>query len=147
MSVDSALIDAALVTILMGDATLMAMVPDGIFFDEAAQGAQRFIIVSLLEEHDEGVFGGRAFEDALYLVKAVALGSSGANVAAAAARIDVLLEDQKIGTGSPPSVSGYTWMDTFREARVRLTEVDEIDPSIRWQHRGGHYRIRMSVGS
>jgi hypothetical protein len=137
---DSSLIDAALVAKLLNDTTLAGLMPDGVFFDEAKQGAQKFVIVSLVDESDEGKFGGRAFEDALYLVKAVALNSSGGDVKTAAARIDALLEDQAL------TVSGYTWMTTHREARIRYTEVDEIDRSIRWQHRGGRYRVQLSPG-
>jgi hypothetical protein len=42
-------------------------------------------------------------------------------------------------------VTGYTWMTTHRENRIRQTEVDEVDPTLRWQHRGGQYRVQMSV--
>lgn len=142
---DASAITAGLVATLLSDAPLMALMPDGVFRDVAAQGAQRFVIVSLIAAFDEGMFGGRAYEDRLYLVKAVALGSSGASVASAAARIEILLEDQPIGTGSPPTVAGYTWMTCHREEPVEITEVDEVDPSIRWQHRGGHWRVQMSV--
>ena len=69
------------------------------------------------------------------------------NIKAAAARIDTLLEDQTImAPGSPTvQVHGYTWMTCYRESRVRLTEVDDVDPSIRWFRRGGNYRIQFSV--
>ncbi len=141
MSVDSGAIDAALVTRLLNDTTLMAYAVDGVFFEEAAPKSTRFVIVSLIDEHDEPMFGGRAWEDALYLVKFVALASTGVNARAAAARIDVLLEDQ------PLTASGYTWMTMHREARIRMAEVDQIDSSIRWIHFGGHYRVMMSVGA
>ena len=139
MPPDSSLVDAALLARLANDATLAGLMPDGVWWEEAAQGKTRFVVVSLIDEVDEAVFGGRAIEDALYLVKAVELGSSGVNIKAAAARIDVLLEEQ------PLTVAGYSGMDVFRESRVRNTEIDEVDPSIRWQHRGGMYRVRMSV--
>lgn len=145
---DSSEIDAALVATLLGDAALMALLPDGVYFDVARPGAQRFVLVSLVAEEDVGQFGGRAYEDALYLVKAVALGTSGADVKTAAARLDALLEDQPLAVtpGSPAGVPGYAWMTCHREARVRYTEVDDLDPSIRWQHRGGHYRVQFAVG-
>lgn len=136
---DSSLIDAALVAKLSADAPLMAIASDGVFFDEAPQGKTRFIIVSLIEENDEAVFGGRAIEDALYLVKLVALDGSGADMKAGALRIDVVLDEQAL------TVSGYTHMAMFRESRLRLVEVDDADPSIRWHHRGGNYRIQMSL--
>ncbi len=41
--------------------------------------------------------------------------------------------------------TGFAVTGMYREARVRYTEVDEVDPSIRWQHRGGKYRICAGV--
>lgn len=136
---DSSAIDAALVGKLLGDATLMATMPDGVFWEEANPGAERFVIVSLVDEADAQRFGSRSHEDALYLVKCVALSSSGGDVKTAAARIDALLEG---GTLAPV---GYTLMTMYRERRERHTEVDALDPSIRWQHRGGQYRVVASL--
>lgn len=141
MPVDSALVDAALLARLSGDSTLMAILTDGVYFDEAKQNATKFVIVSLSDQFDESVFGGRAIESGLYLVKAVTVGPSSLAAAQAAARIDALLEDQ------PLTVAGYAGMSLYRESRLRQTEVDEVDPSIRWQHRGGHYRVEMSIGA
>src|SRR5678816_383390 len=139
MSVDSSLIDNALIAKLGADATLLAICTNGVYWDEAPSGSTKFVIVSLVDELDEPQFQGRAYEDALYLVKAVALSTSGADIKAAAARIDVLLEDQTL------TVAGYTHMVMNRESRVRITEVDDIDPSIRWFHRGGNYRVQQSI--
>jgi hypothetical protein len=137
---DSAAIDAAIVSKLLADATLMALATDGVYIDEAAQNAKKFVIVSLVDESDAQQFGGRAFEDALYLVKFVELSTTSANAKTAAARIDTLLEQGTL------TATGYGLMMMRREARlVPQVEVDEADPSIRWQHRGGHYRIVMST--
>lgn len=138
---DSTAIDQAIVDKLNTDATLVALMPGGIWWDEAPAASTKFVVVSLVEEHDEAVFGGRAIEDGLYLVKAVELKpSTGAgDIKAAAARIDVLLENATL------AVSGFTHMACFREERVRFTEVDEADESIRWQHRGGRYRVQCSL--
>jgi hypothetical protein len=136
---DSSAIDNALIAKLAADATLLGHCPNGVYWDEAPPGSTRFVIVSLIDQFDEAVFGGRAIEDALYLVKAVALSTASVNMQAAAARIDALLEDQTL------TVSGYSYMTMHREARVRITEVDDVDASIRWFHRGGHYRVQMSV--
>jgi hypothetical protein len=138
---DSSDIDAALVAKLAADATLTTLMPGGVWIDEGPAGLTQFVIVSLVDEADAAKFGGRAFEDALFLVEArekKPLSGSG-NIKAAAARIDVLLEDQ------PLTVAGYTHMAMHREARIRLTEVDEIDSSIRWWRRGGHYRVQQSL--
>jgi hypothetical protein len=136
---DSSAIDNALIAKLGGDATLLGICTNGVYWDEAPHGSTKFVIVSLVDELDEPVFGGRGYEDALYLVKAVALSTAGANIQAAAARIDALLEDQAL------TVSGYTHMVMHRESRVRITEVDEVDASIRWFHRGGHYRVQQAL--
>lgn len=140
MVADSSDIDSALVAKLGSDVALLAVMTNGVYVDEAPQGFTKFVIVSLIAETDEQALGGRSYEDALYLVKAVALGAAGADVKTAAARIDALLE------GSTLTVTGYKTMVVQRETRVRYTEVDDADPSIRWQHRGGRYRVQMSVG-
>ena len=140
---DSAAIDQAIVDALQADATLAALMQAGVFVfvDEAPGGSTKFVIVSLVDETDEAMFGGRAFEDALLLVEARMLSTAGGNVKAAAARIDALLDDGAL------TVAGYTRMALHREKRIRLTEVDDADPSIRWLRRGGHYRCQMSVGT
>jgi len=136
---DSGDIDAALSAKLLADGTLTTLMPDGVWFDVAKKGATKFIIVSLLSEEDEPMFQGRAFEDGLYLVKAVSLESTGANVKAAAARIDALLDNGTL------TVSGYSVMRMNRVTRVRYTEVDETNADIRWQHRGAHYAFTVSA--
>jgi len=139
---DSEAIERALAARLGADATLLALCPNNVYLDEAPPGMTRFVIVSLVDEADEPRFGGRAYEDALYLVEARLLSTTAnadANCRAAAARIDVLLEDQTF------TAAGYTWMTCHREGRVRLTEVDAVDPSVRWYRRGGNYRVQMSV--
>ena len=70
-------------------------------------------------------------------MKSTRRSSAGADIRAAAARIDEVLEDQ------PLTASGYEWMTVHREGRVRTTEVDDLNPDIRWQHRGGFYRVDM----
>lgn len=134
---DSARVDEAIVGLLLNDSALAGLMPDGVFFDQARKGAERFVIVSLVDEQDEGLFNGRATETALYLVKAVALSTTGADVAGAAARIDALLEL----TTFP--ITGYGLMVSRRAARIRTTEVDQDDASIRWQHRGGRYEVMV----
>lgn len=134
---DSGDVDAALSQRLVGDATLSALMPDGVYFDVGAHGRTRFVVLSLIDEADTGMFGGRAFEVGLYLVKAVALSTTGADVKAAAARIDALLEQSTL------TVTGYGQITIRREARVRYTEPDE-ERDARWQHRGGHYRVTAS---
>jgi hypothetical protein len=135
---DSTAIDVAVLAHLRGDATLAALLPDGVFMDVGPPGAQRFTLVSLVIAQDLGQFGGRAIEDVIYLVKAVVFGGANGDVAAAAARIDALLED-----GVFP-IEGYGLLSSVRQERVRATEVDGSDPGIRWYHRGGRYRVQAT---
>jgi len=143
---DSSDVDAALVLKLQSDTTLAALLPGGWYIDEAPAGLTLFGIVSLVDEHDEPMFGGRAFEDAIYLVKAVEkkpLSGSG-NIKAAAARIDVLLDPQPPLPPATLTIAGYGLMVSRRDSRVRSTEVDEVDSSIRWYHRGGRYQVMVA---
>jgi len=136
-------IDNALVTKLLADTTLMALTPGQVFWDEGPPNLTRYIVVSLVNPHDEPMFGGRAFEENIYAVKAVMRSDSGGNIAAAEARIDALLG----ADGATLTVSGYTQALVRRwpeQPRIRQTERDEADDTIRWQHAGGYYEVWMS---
>jgi len=139
----------ALIAKLGADATLLGYMPNGVYEDNApeGQGMTKFVIVSHVITNDVDVFGGRAYEDALFLVEARATVKSGGNVAAAAAEIDALLDPRP---GASPSratldVAGYGLMAIKREEFVRNTERDEIDPTIVWKRRGGRYRVQMVI--
>jgi hypothetical protein len=135
---DPSNVDAAIIALLAGDATLTALMTDGVYMDVANSGATKFVIVSLSTHEDEYVFEGSAFERSQYIVKAVERSNSGTNVKAAAARIHTLLQDQ------PLTITGYKHSLTRRAERIRYTEVDEVDNDIRWQHRGGRYDVMVS---
>lgn len=136
---DSTEIDIALVARLSGDAQLRALLPDGVYVHQAPLGKQRFVLVSLVIATDAGNFAAvgkrRASEDCLYMVKAVTLGQSRAVAGDAAQRIDELLEDK------PLTITGYHCASIARDERIDETEVDDLDASIQWQHRGGRYRL------
>lgn len=138
MSADSSQVDAALVAKLLGDTALMAITSDGVYFDEAPDGKTRFVIVQQ-HAHEESVMqpGATAFETFVYLVKAVTTGGSGADVSAAALRIQALLH---FGTLTP---TGYSLMSMERTERIRYAEVDDKS-TVRWQHRGGLYQVMVS---
>lgn len=136
---DSGNVETALIAKLSGDATLASLMPNGVHIDVAPNGSTKFVIVSLVVESDEPMMGGRAYEDATYLIKAVDQSTSPATVKAAAARIDALLDNQ------PLTVTGYSHMKTRRDERVRYTEVDDQNPDTRWQHSGGRYQVMVSA--
>lgn len=140
---DSSDVDAALSAKLLGDVTLMALMTDGVWFDSARQDASKFVIISLITEFDTAMLNARAFEDATYLVKAVAKSTEqeplpAATIKSAAARIDVLLDGQQL------VVPGYKLMVMQRIERIRYLERDEVNSATSWHHRGGRYQVMVS---
>lgn len=137
---ESGEIDAAVIARLQGDAALIALMPDGVYFGRAPAGKSRFVIVSSESGFDEVTSFGRPGERSnaerrTFLIKAVEAGTATANTKAAATRIRDLLEDQ------PLTIAGFVNTEIRRVEYVRYPEVDEVDKSITWQHRGGRYRI------
>lgn len=139
MPPDSATIDGAILSLLSGDAALRALLPDGVYFDEAPPNLHYFALVSLFKEDDAPVFGERAIEDCLYVIQAVTFGTSASKALDAAARIDALMEAATL------TAAGFECMSVSREERIRYPEIDAIDPSVRWQHVGAHYRVSMAL--
>ncbi len=130
---------------LRDDPQLKSICPDGVWWDSGDEKSKRFIVCSLVDHSDVAVFAeegksARAWEDYLFLVKAVMLNSAGGSVGAASARIDALLNDQPLSVGG-----GYGFMAMFRERRIRITESDAENSDVRWLHRGGHYRVQVSL--
>jgi len=138
---DSSDIDNGLVAKLGSDTTLLANMMHGVYMDEAVEGATRYVIVTVIEDTDVYTFGRKEYEDIVYLVEPRAMAGSGGDVKAAAARIETILQDQ------PLTVTGYTWMTTFRQGRPgEPREVrDAANPNVRWQRRGAFYRVQMSL--
>jgi hypothetical protein len=132
---DSSDVDAALVGLLAGDATLTSLIGGShVYFDLAPQGLTRFIFVRQVTHLDEPMFpGATAFEVFTYLVKAVIQGTNGEDIIAAAARIQDLLH-----YGDMP-ITGYGLMVMKRRERVRYAELDDVNN--RWMHRGGVYDV------
>lgn len=142
MPPDTSAIQSALLSLLGSDPELLALMPNGVYWGLPPPNSTRFVIVSLIDGVDDRRFEGRSHEDGLYLVKAVGLSKAGQpppDLRGAAHRIDELLE------GATLTAAGYTTMAVQREQPIRTEELDELDPSVRWLHRGGQYRVVMSV--
>jgi len=135
---DSGAVDKAVVKRLFDDPTLMAILPDGVYFNVAAQGAQRFIAIEVTAHTVERMFGGVAWESFRYLIDAIALQTSGADVRAAADRINELLSDP-----SQLVAPGYRITESWRDGSYKpdLT-IDPENASVRWQHRIGVYFVK-----
>jgi hypothetical protein len=151
MPIDSGAIDTAVLQRLSTDATLKGFMPDGVFFDLAPPASKRYVLLSVVDAFDARRFDGRSHESIRYMVKAV--GHSGVTTAAtdvrnAAARIDALLDPQPPDPPVALTIAGYELMASFRDLelpRIRHTEPDAVDPTIRFFHRGGHYLIVAST--
>lgn len=136
--INAATVTVAILTKLQADATLLALMPDGVWFAEAPPGSTRFVIVSLIDMANVPMFGGVAFKDGQYLIEARALSTSGGDVAAAYDRITVLLTDASL------TIAGYGVMLMQFEADTELTEVDDADPDIRWLRCGGQLHVMVA---
>jgi hypothetical protein len=135
---DVAAVDTALVARLAGDATLATLLPDGVYLDVAPANKTRFVIVQHQTHEDSEGFGAPLWEREQYRITARVLEPSGVAANAAALRIHELLQD------APLVVAGYGHMTTLRVERIKLTEVDDVDNDIRWQHAGGDYEVFVS---
>jgi hypothetical protein len=133
-----ATITIALLQVLQQDAALRVILPDGVWFAEAPPGATRFGIVQLVSAADVPIFGGPGFKDTVYLVEARALMTTGTDVESAFARIATLLTDADL------AIADYGAMLTQFEEEIETVEVDDIDPSIRWNRCGGHLHVMVA---
>ena len=136
-------IDRAIVGVLSADPTLAGLLPGGVYWDLAPIGTTAFAIVGLstsrgLAELNDGTTA-RTF---VYLVKAVAHGTSSSPTAAADARIQALLDHGSLTLSAAAgcSLMVMRWID-----RVRYTE--STTASEIWQHRGGRYEVTVTPTS
>jgi hypothetical protein len=139
---DTSAIYTALSSTLSGDATLMALMTDGVYRDVAPAGKTKVVIISKqADDREYGLDKLLAYEDVTYLVKAVEKSTSGTAARQAASRIRALLQDAAF------SVSGYGLMRCHvseDNGAVEYQEVDPDDTDARWQHRGWLFDVMVS---
>lgn len=136
--IDATEVERALIGKLAGDATLAAVLTDGVYYDVAPIGSTRFCIVSL--SSSRGLYelaDGETFRALIYVVKAVVLGSASADVAAADKRIQELVDRQPLDV----SAAGAELMVAHWIDRIRYTETANNDV---WQHRGARYELTVT---
>ena len=130
-----AALDDGLMAKLKADGTLTTLAPGGVFRDVAPDSASEpFVIVTLMAHEDAPQMHAtqEAYQEARYLVKAVASGTSPAAAELAADRIHALLQ------GGSLTITGFSHMGCWREERISYVEADG---PMRWQHRGGMYVV------
>lgn len=134
--------DSALVARLGSDTELLGLMPNGVYFGLAPEHSTQYVLVSLGDSHEELMFGGRAFEVYVYAVKAVELSTVPTkNIRAASARIDAILDPQPPAAPLTLTIQGYSLKLSRRSQRIRYDEIDDINRTIRWAHRGGEYTV------
>jgi hypothetical protein len=136
---DTSDIDQAVIMKLASDATLLGYMPNGVYFSTAPPGSTRFVTVDYVTTDDVAMFGARSHEDKVYRILARGLSTTNPQMKEAAARIEALLEHAVL------TVPGYTTMVVERDESLRFDVIDEVDPKLRWFHRGGLYHVVMSL--
>ena len=136
---DSSQIDRVILDALKADATLAGLVPGGVWFGIPPPGLRVFVLVTVDQSTDDGVFQHRRLESVRYIAQAVGL-STDTSLGAmkdAAERIDNVLDgDTPIATPT-----GYASIDCVRDERLADSVVDEVDKSLSWHHYGGYYMV------
>lgn len=131
-------VDIAVLNRIASDATLKTIMPDGTWWKVSASGKTRVVLLDLLHHEVTEMQGAIAYEQMLYLVKAVEYSQSGLNVINAAKRIQALLLDAVF------PITGYTVMRIQLSELVHYAEPDSANPDQRWQHCGAVYRVSVS---
>ena len=133
--IDASAVETALMGRLASDPELAALLPDGVFFDLARDGATMFVIVSLSASRVlPEINDGETFRALIYLVKAVARGADADPIVAAEHRIHALLDHATLDLpGSGGALMTIRWID-----RLRYTERAGAET---WQHRGARYEL------
>ena len=136
---DWSLVDAALLEVLRADLVLAALCPGGVWWDLAPAGGPRAFVVASLADGTvtPALDRDTLFESTVYVVKAIVYGGGETTIAGAARRIDELLHDAELDLAP----AGYAAMALRRVEPLRYTELDPVDKSARWQHRGGQYEL------
>lgn len=137
---NSTAVDDAVLERLAGDAALMALLPDGVWWGIAPLQATRVCLVSQLEHEDHYVMPGRVlYEQYVYLVQAVTRGADPTTAKAAAFRIDELLQFSTI------EAAGYHPSMLCRRT-TRLNPLPDLDDTTdeRWCHAGAQYSVMIT---
>lgn len=134
---DSGAVDSAVIALLQNDATLKTLTPDGVYFDAAPQGRQRFVVITRDDHNDEYILDGlKGFEHFEYSIKAVIFSTSASDARKADTQIDALMSVDAWALAP----TGYKVVHVGRVGDRRYSEPD-VDPAQRWQHWGGAYEL------
>lgn len=143
---------AAIVAYLDADSTLTTLAPGGVWADPAPEAATPivgtavanvFVTVGLLSDRPQWCSGGLGFHDALYTVQAVGPSDRLRDIEAASLRIfELLTRSESAGR----DIDGWDIGGLRLEAAVEFPD-PEVATGIRWEHRGGQYRVMAAVAT
>lgn len=140
----------AIVAYLDADATLQGLATGGVWTDPAPEAATPvtdatiapvFVTVGLLSDRPQWCSGGLGYHDALYTVQAVGPSDRLRDIEAAALRIFTLLT-RSLSEGRV--IAGWDIGGLRLEAAVEFPD-PEVATGVRWEHRGGQYRVLAAV--
>lgn len=127
---------------LASDATLTTLAPGGVWEDPSPQGPSSPIVVIGYETAvTQHCGGGRAVTEFYYAVKVVGAASAIAAIRAAALRINALLD---MGPIVPHGLAGYSVLTSKCTEPISYPDPEPVT-GIRFEHRGGHYRIDVEA--
>lgn len=130
-------VDAALATVLEGDAALTAAGMTGAFHGIAPEGQEfPYLVFAQLARPTRYTMGGTRIVQAVYLVKAMDQGDDQTRAQALHELVDALLTNQPLTVGD-----GWTHMDTKLEDEIDLP--DHVS-GMTYQQIGGRYRIWLT---
>lgn len=128
---------------LAADVTLAGLALGGVWEDPAPQDReQTFVVIGYETAVDQVVCGGGdRITEFYYAVKAVGPASLIESVRLAALRVDALLHFGPIVQAGLP---GYSVKKSTRTEPISYPDPEPVT-GIRWEHRGGHYRIDVEA--
>jgi hypothetical protein len=150
VTTDSLTPTGAIVAYLDADATLAALATGGVWTDPAPEAATPitsgavapvFVTVGLLSDRPQWCSGSLGFHDALYTVQAVGPSDRLEDIEAASLRIyELLTRSEAAGR----EIEGWEIGGLRLEAAIEFPD-PEVATGIRWEHRGGQYRVLAAV--
>lgn len=131
-----------IIAYLAADPTLQGLAPGGVWEDPAPQDMPTpFVVVDYQTSVEHICGGGNRVTECYYLAKAVGPAAQIAQVRLAGLRVDALLH---YGTLTVAGLAGYHVLLAQRTEAIEYPDPEPVT-GIRWEHRGGQYRIDVEA--
>ncbi len=133
------LLETEIFELLTGDATLTGLLnnPESVYYGRGPEGVDPpYVVFQQLSSVPQYVLTKVAFENMIYLVKAVTLGPSSKLGGQIRDRFEELLQDAAL------SVAGYKTMKLRRESAIDYPE--SVPGGQEYRHRGSTFRVQLT---